>query len=630
MHKSLRVREARLLVADFGRRRSNLRSDSDQNPLRAARQRRALRRERSTDVGGTLDLGRTYRIRLDLGTGQSVDEALAAYRSRADVEYAERNPIISICAMPSDPLSGEQWALPMIRAPDAWDTCRGDREIIVAVIDTGVDYTHRDLQGNLWVNEAEGNGVAGVDDDGNGYIDDIRGYNFAADDADPADDHGHGTHCAGTIAAVGNNGLDIAGVCWNARIMPLKVLASDGEGSVADAVPAIYYAVANGADVISISWGGDESSETLKEAVAYADRKGVIVVSAAGNKGSDIRYYPAAYPEVVSVTATDASDRRWYLANYGDWVDLAAPGRDILSLRATQTARGTARDPFTTRMSGTSMAVPQVSGACALLRSANPFLTCDEVHEILTKTVDPIEKGICASDGRLNVYQALRAAIPAEGTVRLDRTYYAERADIGVLLADWDLRGVGRGMILMETDAGDVETVALTETAVSLGVFRGTMASEPADPMPGNGVLEVQDGETIRARYLDGGDSPDDAGQWREVTAMADYKPPVVFGMGTQRRGATATVEVLTDEPTRAEIRYGQTCGGPYDLTEADGGLAERHLVELKGLNQHAAYCFVVVLTDAAGNETHADNGGRGYSLPVEAAPPGSRVRRTP
>ncbi len=258
---------------------------------------------------------------------------------------------------------------------------------MVAIVDTGVDYSHRDLQGNLWVNEAEQNGVAGIDDDGNGYVDDVYGYNFAYNSNDPMDDHGHGTHCAGIVAAVGNNGLDVAGVCWKARIMAIKVLDADGDGSAGDAVPAIYYAVANGADIISGSWGATEGSDALKDAVAYAYSQGVIVVAAAGNEGSDVAYYPAAYPNVLAVAATDPSDRRWYSSNYGDWVDVAAPGRDILSLGLTSAGQMTARK------TGTSMAAPHVSGACALVLSANPLLTCDEVEDIITTTGDPIAAG---------------------------------------------------------------------------------------------------------------------------------------------------------------------------------------------------------------------------------------------
>jgi len=611
-----RVREMRPLLRGRAHQQVKLPATREQDQSRQARRQRLLLRQRRATAGAKIpDLGGVYRVRLDLEAGQSLEEALAAYTSRPDVEYAELNPVISICAMPDDRLYAEQWSLGKIQAPEAWDTCRGDGEIVVAVIDTGVDYNHRDLQGNMWINEAELNGVADVDDDGNGYVDDIHGYNFTHDNNDPADDHGHGTHCAGTIAAVGNNGLDTSGVCWNARIMPLKILGSTGDGNAADAVPAIYYAVANGADIISGSWGSEEDSNMLREAIAYARREGVIVVAAAGNKGSDKPYYPAAYPEVISVTATESNDQRWYLSNYGDWVDMAAPGRDVLSLRAAGTSSGVVRDQFTCKLSGTSMAAPQVSGTCALLLSANPLLTCAELQEMLTTTGDPIESGICVSNRRLNVYKALHAAIPAEGVIRLDRAYYAEHTDIAVLLADWDLRGSGQQVVQLESGDGDKEALILIETEASLGVFRGVIASASRAGKPGDGILQARHGEGIYAYYLDGDGGLAQAGSWRQASAVADYEPPMVSELNIDRQRLTVTIELTTSEPTRVEIRYGRTLGGPYDLVERDSELGERHTVTLRGLEPQAQYWFVANVSDAAGNETLMDNGGLDYSL---------------
>jgi predicted outer membrane repeat protein len=621
------VREIKPLLKGLDQRRWPFVAGKKGSPARLVRARRyLLDQRRHADIARAPDPGRIYRVRVDLAPGQSLEEVLAAYRGRPDVESAELNPVISICAMPNDRLAGEQWLLGKIQAPEAWDTCRGDHEIIVAVIDTGVDYNHRDLRSNMWVNEAEVNGVAGVDDDGNGYIDDLRGYNFIYNNDDPLDDHGHGTHCAGTIAAVGNNGLDIAGICWTARIMPLKALGAAGDGTAADAVPAIYYAIANGADVISISWGGDDGSDMLREAVAYAQQQGVVVVAAAGNQDAEVPYFPAAFPEVISVTATESDDHRWYLSNYGDWVDLAAPGRDVLSLRAAGTSAGSARDAFTCKMSGTSTAAPQVSGACALLLSAHPLLTCIELHEILTRTGDPVAPGICASNSRLNVYKALRAAIPAEGLVRLDRASYAERAEMGLLLADWDLRGSGEQAVLMETDDGDLETVVLTETGISLGVFRGALASQSAVATPGNGVLEIRDGESIHARYLDGNGDPNQVDRWRQADAVADYRAPTLSELGTERNGPMARIELSTSEPTLAEVRYGGANGGPYTLAKKSLELSDRHKIELHGLKPDMPQWFVVALVDAAGNETLADNGGAGYALAPGGAFAGFRV----
>ncbi len=583
-------------------------------------------RGRSVEPDRTTGFDRIYRIKLDTGAGAGAEEVLAAIRSRADVEYAELNPVIAICATPDDPSYSEQWSLTKIHAPEAWDTCRGGNDVAVAIIDTGVDYNHRDLQGNLWVNEAELNGIPDIDDDGNGYVDDIHGYNFAYDTGDPADDHGHGTHCAGIVAAVGNNALDVAGVCWSVRIMAIKVLEADGEGSAADAVPAIYYAVGNGADVISGSWGGQDSSYALREAISYAHRHGVVVVTAAGNESSDAPYYPAAYPEVISVAATDSSDHRWYLSNYGSWVDIAAPGRDILSLRrgGFPSVAGGSR---TVRMSGTSMAAPHVSGTCALLLSANPWLTCDEVHDIVTTSGDPIAEGICSSNSRLNMYEALRLAIPSAGTIRLDREKYTEGARVGIFLTDWNLRNMSQQVVLLETDSGDEEAVTLAEAVVSLGVFTGDILVHSAAVTPGDGVLQGYDGMGIVARYLDADDDQGRFDEWREATALVDFSPPMVLDVQVQVRGATAIVSLLTDEPAIAEIRYSKVLGGPYDLVKSGTQLGTLHNIDLSGLSTQTTYYFVVALTDEAGNAALADNAGQPYFFTTSGRPHSLRAR---
>ncbi len=592
----LRVRQVRRLVEGKGLRRVSRWRGCSAGSIAPAR------------------LDGLYRVRVDAQAGASTEEVLAAYRSRADVEYAELNPVIAICAAPNDPAYSTQWSLKTIQASEAWDVCRGGDEVVVAIIDTGVDYDHRDLQGNLWVNEAELNGQGGVDDDGNGYVDDVRGWNFAYDTSDPDDDHGHGTHCAGIVAAVGNNGFDIAGLCWSVRIMALKILDAGGEGNAGDAVPAIYYAVANGADIISGSWGGEESSDALREAIQYASKHGVLVVVAAGNEGSDALYYPASYPEVLAVAATDENDRRWYNSNYGSWVDLAAPGSRIRSLRrgVSSSAGGTS---LTTLMSGTSMAAPHVSGTCALLLAANPSLTSDELREIVTTTGDAIAEGICSSNGRLNVYEALRGAIPSAGTIHLDRREYADGARIEILLLDWDLCNAGSQEVYLETEGGDVEVVTLAETEVSRGVFRGEVVLSSGVAASGDGVLQGADGQILVARYLDADDGLGGVDQWRQATSRADFRPPTALDVKVQIRGAAATVNLLTDEPALAEVRYSRTNGGPYDLTATSSQLSDLPSVEIRDLSAGTTYYFVLSLTDEAGNETLADDGGQPYSF---------------
>ena len=277
--------------------------------------------------------------------------------------------------IPDDPHYTEQWDLPRIRAPEAWDLTTGD-DLIIAVIDTGVDLDHPDLVGKLWTNADE---IADndLDDDGNGYVDDSHGWDFVNNDAEPQDDFWHGTHVAGIAAADTDNGQGVAGVSWGARIMPLKVLDASGYGNYADMASAIVYAAGNGARILNLSLGGKGYSAALAEAVGYARERGCLLAAAAGNDNGAVRY-PAANDGVLAVVATTIWDGRWYRSNYGPEVDAAAPGADIYS---------TTLDDAYLSANGTSTAAPHVSGLAALVWSVQPDLTNDEVARVITETV---------------------------------------------------------------------------------------------------------------------------------------------------------------------------------------------------------------------------------------------------
>jgi len=360
-----------------------------------------------------------------LPQGHSVDAALAAYRGNPDVLYAEPNYRVQAALTPNDPQfsslyglnnAGQTGGTPDadIDAPGAWDITTGSQDIVVAVIDTGVDYTHEDLAANMWVNSAEipGNGQ---DDDANGFVDDVHGYDFFNRDGDPYDDNFHGTHVAGTIGAVGNNGIGVAGVNWGVKIMALKFLDSGGGGWTEDAIAAVNYATmmrASGVDIrlTSNSWGGGAYSQALADAIEAGGDAGILFVAAAGNDGVDADFspmYPAAYdsPYIVSVAATDHFDQYAYFTNWGATsVDLAAPGVDILS-----TMPGNQYG----YLSGTSMATPHVSGAAALVWSAYPDATPLEVKQRLMAGAEYIgDLGGNAfrptlTNGRLNVLNAM-------------------------------------------------------------------------------------------------------------------------------------------------------------------------------------------------------------------------------
>ncbi len=355
---------------------------------------------------------------VELSAGVSVERALAAYRADARVLYAEPDYRVRLHVTPNDPMFGDLYGLNNtgqsggradadIDAAEAWNVTTGSTSVVVAVIDTGIDYRHSDLAANVWSNtdEIAGNGV---DDDRNGYVDDVRGWDFANNDNDPFDDNGHGTHVAGIIGAVGNNGVGVAGVAWRVRLMPLKFLAADGSGSLSGAIAALNYAVANGATISNNSWGGGGFSEALVNALVNARNAGHVFVAAAGNGGTDndtAPHYPASYDldNVVSVAATDRNDRLASFSNYGlNTVDVAAPGVSILST--------TPNGGYGYR-SGTSMAAPHVAGALALVRALHPEWNHTRViNQVLSSADTPSAlAGRVAGSRRLNAAAAVAA-----------------------------------------------------------------------------------------------------------------------------------------------------------------------------------------------------------------------------
>lgn len=314
--------------------------------------------------------------------------------------------------IPNDPDLAKQWNVSLIDLPRAWMWSRGEGQTI-AIIDSGVDLEHPDLQAKMWWNPGEiaGNGM---DDDGNGYTDDALGWDFVDDDAFPFDAYGHGTHVAGIAGAHTDNGLGVAGVGWEARLMALRVLNASGMGLWSDVAEAIVYAADNGARVLNLSLGGPFESQTVADAVAYAQAKGCLVVAAAGNnpyQPSPV-LFPARLEEVVAVAATDPLDAPWALGNRGPEVDIAAPGVAIYStVPMEEGAYGT--------ISGTSMATPHVSGLAALLWAYEPDLTAAQVTYFITSTAQDVYTAGWDERtgwGRVDAYAALwRVALPQHG-----------------------------------------------------------------------------------------------------------------------------------------------------------------------------------------------------------------------
>ncbi len=341
--------------------------------------------------------------------------------NQAMVETVEPNYIYRINKAPNDPLYPQLWGMNNTGQKDseahvgaagvdigvqaAWDIETGSKNVLVAVIDTGILYDSPELKDNVWTNEAEANGKTGVDDDSNGFIDDIHGYNFVNNTGDPLDDHGHGSHCSGTIGAKGNDGAGLVGINWNVRIMGIKFLDKDGSGSLDNALKAIDYATKMGAKIMSNSWGGAGGSDTLKAAIDRSNAAGALFVVAAGNDGTNndsTPSYPGSYdtPNILTVAAVDNQGALASFSNVGrNSVHVAAPGVNILSV----TTAG-----FES-WSGTSMATPHVSGIAALLAAHEPNLTNLELKNRIIATAKPLPslRGKVRSGGMANAFTAL-------------------------------------------------------------------------------------------------------------------------------------------------------------------------------------------------------------------------------
>ena len=524
---------------------------------------------------------------------RSVTDAIRVLEANPNVLYAEPNFIVQAAATPNDPRYAELYGLNNtgqtggtadadIDAPEAWDLQTGT-DIVVAVIDTGLDYNHADIVGNVWTNPGE---IAGnrIDDDNNGFIDDTRGWDFVNNDNDPLDDNRHGTHVSGTIAAAGNNAVGVVGVNWRARIMPLKFLSATGGGTTANAIAAVNYSVRMGARVSSNSWGGGAFSQALADAIAAANTAGQIFIAAAGNAtaNNDVTpSYPCSYASanIVCVAATDANDALATFSNFGATsVDLAAPGVNTLST----TLNGTY-----TSLSGTSMATPHVSGVAALLLASDSTLTVTDLKALILNNTDarPALAGRTVTGGRLNAFNALRAlnrvvVTPTTATVPIGATQQFT-ASGGAAPYSWsvanpaigsiDNAGVFRGL------AAGTTTVQATDATGNTGTS-GTVTVTQLVVTPNTANLGV--GATLQFT-AEGGAAPiawtvsntavaaiDSAGL---LTALAPGSTTVT---ATDANGVAATTGAITVSqiavtPTTALLSIDQTA-----QFSASGGVA--------------------------------------------------------
>jgi len=347
-------------------------------------------------------LQRTYL--LEFSQHSAVDALVRSLEKSPYIEYAEKVPLDRPCLTPNDPSLASQWGLSIIGAPTAWNYFSSGSNIVIAIVDDAVMRTHADLSPNLWVNPGEiaGNGI---DDDGNGYIDDINGYDVGSNDNNPnppSTSYDHGTHVAGIASARSNNGTGVASIGFSCKLMCVK--STSTASAITNGYDGIVYAAASGADVINMSWGGPSYSTTGQNVINYAWGQGCVLIAASGNDNVSSQFYPAAFNNVVSVSATTNTDTKASFSNYGSWIDVSAPGNNIYST----TVNGAYGNK-----SGTSMASPMVAGLAGLMWSLNPGMTKTDLVNCLLSTATSINaqnpgySGLLGS-GRINAAAAMQ------------------------------------------------------------------------------------------------------------------------------------------------------------------------------------------------------------------------------
>lgn len=529
-----------------------------------------------------------YLVALKDARPETFDAVLAKW-SKGDsiIDHAEPDHIAQINSaplIPNDTQFGEQWNMHNtggsgktadadIDAPEAWSITTGSSSVVLAVIDSGIDLTHPDLQGNLWTNTGEsgdGKETDGIDNDGNGYVDDVHGWNFSEGTNSPDDDHGHGSHVAGTIGAIGGNSVGIAGVCHSVQLMALKFLDVTGSGTDSDAIEAIAYATDNGAFATNNSWGGSAFTQSMQDVIEEADAAGVGFIAASGNDGTNndvIPNYPCNFPvpNVISVAATDYTDTLSWFSCYGaQTVHLGAPGFQTWS---------TSKDGGYEFMSGTSMAAPHVAGACGLLKAANPNLSFAEIKTMVVGQVDPLPSlsGKSISGGRLNLVKALN---PATGPL-LRATQ---------LVID-DSAGNGDGI------ASPGETVNVLVTVKNFGATQaenvsGALSLQSADP---NVTITQQTGYYGSIAF----NGTSDAAATPYVIAIAGNKAPVDVALmltltsGTDTWTETLTLRIRT-VATLSGVVTQVTGGNPIANATIEITGAETHSLETNALGEYS------------------------------------------
>ncbi|HEX03775.1 MAG TPA: hypothetical protein ENH10_01270, partial [Bacteroidetes bacterium] len=410
--------------------------------------------------------------RVHILPGEDLDLAITNLQALPSVDIVERPPVRELCVLPgsgreitdlpNDPLAPFQWHLATVNAFAAWDEVGDAEGAIIAILDNGVDIDHPDLASIIWRNSAEANGQGGLDDDGNGFIDDIYGWDAYDQDGNPdapggVDSPGHGTHCSGIAAAISNNGIGVSGLGRGAKIMAVRI----GEGrAISETVEGLVYAVVNGADIISMSFAGPLESVFERDVINFAVSQGTIVLAAAGNgvngNGVQTLTYPAAYENVIGVAATDLENSIAGFSNYGWWVQAAAPGVDILS-----TSISSSGAPAYGYSTGTSMSTPLVAGLAALLKNVNPDITQAEFLARIQQGSQPVTNGN-SMETPVGVIDAWRSVLPDRPVVAVNDWFVDDGDDHRLLAGETEDITFNMDLLGMDAESVHISLVPLS------------------------------------------------------------------------------------------------------------------------------------------------------------------------
>lgn len=565
------------------------------------------------------DLQRAYLLRFSITANmKEIKRSFEESDLIEEVTYNFLRPTLADTIVPNDPQYPEQWSLPLIKLPETWAVEKGNKDVIIAIIDSGIDYRHEDLKQKIWMNPGE---IAenGLDDDGNGYIDDIHGWDFTDapnvqgegdftdGDNEPIDESGHGTHVAGIAGAMPDNGIGIAGVAWNCPLMAVRAGLSLGGSSRLqddDSAAAIVYATDNGARIINMSWGSNQHSFVIQDAINYAHAQGVLLIGAAGNSKESESFFPAAYQKVISVASTTQHKRRFHRTNFGASVDIGAPGNAILSTQINNNYR---------TLTGTSMAAPHVAGVAALMLSKRPALTHEEVRQILIQSSDVIPQEDSdepdpklVGAGTLNAERALLSSGVMHAQIHLPQTNSGGSNSIDIVGTAGGYK-FDRWQLLYGSSTVPTSFEPFTEhvTTPKVGEHLATWDTTtiPEDVYTVRLVVTGRDGTQIHD----------------QVVVTVDRSPPDIFSIYATEtlygNSSTSVFSWATDDITRCTFYYRQSDRISSFVPIEERQLGKEHLFSLDLTS--GKYQFYITALNTVGLETINDNNGKYYTIDV-------------